>query len=416
VTPLNPFKIGPFNLGVNNRLPDNHMEVPKVGTFLRSAVNVDLSDPGTVKRREGFTLSAPGGDCHSIYSAGDAAYVVDGTALYALSGPPSSLVKTPVRTGMAPGQRLSFTQVNGLTVYTDGASVRSLSGALDAALGVPMMNPEPRVVAAAGDLPSGRYQVCFTYFNDQFQQSGSTTPVAVSGTGIEITGLPAAFPDGVTGVMVYMTAVNGDLLQLAEVLSVPQAGLSITAPPELTVPCQTLLMRPMPGGSIVRHSDGRLLVASGSRLYFSEPFSNLHDPSKNFIPLDADITMVEPLSSGVFVATGQDTFHIAGDITQAPLRSVLPYGAVRGTSGSAPDKKRCWWMSPMGLVYGDESGGVRNVQQDAVAIGQAGLGASLFREQDGQKHVVTSLFGTEPTSAAAYSYMQAEIIRKETIL
>jgi hypothetical protein len=73
-------------------------------------------------------------------------------------------------------------------------------------------------------------------------------------------------------------------------------------------------------------------------------------------------------------------------------------------------------MSPMGLVYGDESGGVRNVQQDSVAIGPAGLGASLFREQDGQKHVVTSLFGTEPTSAAAYSYMQAEIIRKETIL
>jgi hypothetical protein len=43
VTPLNPFKIGPFNLGVNNRLPDNHMEVPKVGTFLRPPVNAALS-------------------------------------------------------------------------------------------------------------------------------------------------------------------------------------------------------------------------------------------------------------------------------------------------------------------------------------------------------------------------------------
>lgn len=415
-TPTSPVKIGPFNLGVNNRLPDNHMKVPKVGTFLRSAVNVDLSDPGTIKRREGFAVSAEGADCHSLHAANDVAYMVDGTVLYALTGPPADLTKTAVRSGLVPGRRLSYTDVNGATVYTDGSAVRRLSGTADTVLGVPTMNPEPNVAPTPGELPEGGYQVCFTYFDQEFQQSGSTTPVAIFGTGVAITGLPAAFPAGVVGVMVFMTSVNGDLLQLAEILPAPQASLTITSPPDLTAQCQTLLLHPMPGGDIVRFRDGRLLVAAGPILHFSEPYSNLYDPSEGYIRFASEVTLVEPLGTGVFIATADETFHIAGDITNSDLRTVLPYGAVAGTSGSAPDDQRCWWMSSRGLVYGDAQGGAKNVQQDAVAVSATQHGASLFREQDGHKHVVTSLFGVESAGAAAYSYMQADIVRKETTL
>jgi hypothetical protein len=40
----------------------------------------------------------------------------------------------------------------------------------------------------------------------------------------------------------------------------------------------------------------------------------------------------------------------------------------------------------------------------------------LFREQDGVRQVLSSLFGGEQTVTAARSYMDAEVIRKETIL
>lgn len=409
---LKPIKVGPFNLGVNNRLPDTELVVPKVGAFLRSGVNVDLTTPGTLKRRQGFDSALNGTDCHSLFARGDEAYVVDGTALYALSGDPGALVKTAVRTGLTPGQRLSYTMVNDDILYTDGSTLRRLSGAQDFPVSVPMLSPEPAVTAVAGSLPEATYQVCFAYVDANFQQSGSTTPIAVTGTGIAISNLPAAFPSDVAGVMVYMTPPNGDLLMLAQVLTAPQTTLNITSPPTLSGQCPTLLLRPMPGGSIVRHNNGRLLVASGKNLFYSEPFSNLYDPAKNFIPFSTTINVVESLTAGFYVATDDKTFYFGGDITNTPARVVLPYGGIAGTGGAYPDKLRCWWMSPRGLVQGDDAGNVKNVQEDNIAMNPAQLGASMFRERDGIKQVVTSLFGSDTTGATAYSYMQAEIVRK----
>ena len=41
---------GPW-LGVNNRLPDFALHKPKVGDFIRSGVNVDITNSGNIKRR-----------------------------------------------------------------------------------------------------------------------------------------------------------------------------------------------------------------------------------------------------------------------------------------------------------------------------------------------------------------------------
>ena len=59
---------------------------------------------------------------------------------------------------------------------------------------------------------------------------------------------------------------------------------------------------------------------------------------------------------------------------------------------------------------------MKNVQEAAIAMDVAQAGASLFREQDGKKQVIASLFGSDMTAAAAYSYMDAEIVRKGTVL
>ena len=413
---LKPIKVGPFNLGVNNRLPDTELVIPKVGTFLRAGVNIDLTTPGTLKRRQGFESALVGSDCHSLFSRGDEAYVVDGSTLYALSGDPAALTRTAVREGLSVGRRLSYTVVNDNILYTDGTVLRRLSGVQDFPVAVPMLSPEPTVTAASGSLPEATYQVCFTYFDANFQQSGSTTPVAVTGTGIAISNLPAAFPTGVVGVMVYMTTPGGDLLMLSQVLPAPQTTLNIVSPPALTGQCPTLLLKPMPGGSIVRHNNGRLMVAVGSTLFYSEPFSNLYDPAKNFISFSSTINVLESLTAGFYVATDDQTFYFDGDITNSDARVVLPYGGVEGTGGTYPDKLRCWWMSPRGLVQADDSGEAKNAQENNIAMNPAHLGASMFREQDGIKQVVTSLFGSDTTGATAYSYMQAEIVRKGTTL
>ena len=49
--------LGPF-LGINNRLPDFALHKPKVGDFLRLAVNVDITNSGNIKRRKATALLA----------------------------------------------------------------------------------------------------------------------------------------------------------------------------------------------------------------------------------------------------------------------------------------------------------------------------------------------------------------------
>lgn len=632
-TPTRPVTVGPFNLGVNTRLPDTQLDVPKVGTFLRSAVNVDISTPGTVKRRAGYSLALNATDAHSLYATENEAYFVDGTVLYRLSGIPAGLTKTSVRTGLRPGQKLSYDTLNQRVIYTDGSSVRRLDGLVDKIMGVPLMERSPMVTAiSGGSLPAGRYQVCFAYVSTELEQSGTTQPVQVNvpenGT-INISDLPITLPSGVTSIAVYMTQPNGDQLYFAQLLTpvaaapsgVPTTPLALgttllydsftdpdgtplsahvsesgatyvpgfsesTAPlanlvlnsgqiqplapnigatpnvsgvsiprhasffldvfigseaqttgfgqvslnlsigtfsvtvfsggidfssnnvdasvsrvngahtlqiditptgyfyfwngvkvleeltivaagapqtlglgirsqstgtpgavpirlssirvtepgaalpglpvlnstfiipvlPTLTGRVQTLLMRPLPGGHIVRHNNGRLLVAKGKTLFYSEPFAPaLHYPHKGFISFDSDITVVESLKTGTYVATNDAAYFFQGDIADAAAEKVLPYGAVPGTGGASPDRLKCWWMSVRGLVQATGQG-VTNVQEQNVAVNPAAAGASMYREQNGLKQLVTSLFGTEASGASAYTFMQAEIIRKGTTL
>lgn len=410
---MKPVPVGPFNLGVNNRLPDTDLTVPKVGSYLRAGVNIDLSTTGNIKRRKGFTQKQAGSDCHSLYSDSEHAYMVDGTVLYVLN---EAMAKTAIRTGLTPGARLSYTEANGRTIYTDSTVLRQLDG-IDKPFGVPMLSPEPAAHSASGSLYEGKYQLCFTYVADDGQQSGSTTPIAVDSLGgIVITGLPAAFPAGVSGLMVYMTSVNGDQLMLAHILSTPQSALTISTNPQLAGRCPTLQLKAMPAGGIVRYNNGRLLVASGNILYYSEPYAlSLRSASKGFIPFNTNITVVESVKTGTFVATEDKAYYFAGDIAAADMTEVLPYGSVFGTGGTSPDALKCWWMSQRGLIQAAD-GVAKNVQEEKLAINKAKVGATLFREHDGLKQLIASSFGTEQTGAAAYTFMDAEIVRKKEIL
>lgn len=407
-----PIKVGPFNLGMNNRLPDTEMDVPKVGSFLRSAVNVDITTNGTVKRRAGFAQSLPGTDIHSLWSDGDDAFMVDGTTLYRIEGPAAGPTKTGMLTGLKPGVPVSFTRAAAGVVCTEGENLYVLEGAAHRLLSVPMLNPEPTVSTTTGTLPAGTYQICFAYIADDMRVSGTTQPVQLTlgeGLGVTVTNVPA-LPAGIAAVAVYMTEPNGDELFLAT--TTMGASVSIVASPSLGGRCQTLNLQPLPGGSIVRHHNGRFFVARGKQLLCSEPFSTLYDPSKNFIQFPTGITVVEATASGLHVCTDTGTYFIGGDVATAELTHVLPYGAVPGTGGVYPDKNRAYWMSTRGLVQADGSGQVKNVQEAAIAMGAATSGAAMFREQDGTKQIVASLFGNDTTGATAYSFMDAEIVRK----
>lgn len=405
-------------MGVNNRKQDHDLVQPvQRGSvdLLRSATNVDLTEDGKVRRRPGFTQAIAQGECHSLWGDGTTGFFAAGSGLYQLRESGPGVAATLVRDDLAPGQPLSYCEAGGTYFYTGSGLIGMVRDGVRIDF-TPRLNITPVLSATQGALSAGRYQFCFTQMGVA-GESASTVPQVIDlpeGGGIRISGIPA--PALGTALHAYMTAANGEVFGRVY-LQVTAGVAEVVAPPELGARCQTLLLEPMPAGSIVRHSNGRLLVATGNLLCYSEPFANgLFRPSKNYIPFPAPVTVVEPCGSGVFVVADK-TYWLDGEISAASLIERLPYGAVPHSGGTGPaDSNTVFWISTRGLVFGGADGSVRNAQEKQLALAGGAVGATLYREREGMAHVLTAVRDPIQTKAAASSYFDAEIVRKGVVL
>lgn len=411
--------LGPWAQGVNNRADDTQL-VSKDGAFLRSATNVDVSDKGRVKRRAGSARKTIATNAHSLWSDGrsDEAFFVDAGSLYRVVPSGTTLTSTLLRAGLAADAPLSYARVGDSVVYSNGAVIGRIDAGGDHPHGVPKINPEPTVATlGVGTLAAGKYIVCAVAVNADGEESGSTTPVQVDvpeGGTITLSDFPAAT------VRVYMSEVNGQVLYSTGAAQAVVLGgsIAIAAMPTLGGRCQTLLLAPMPAGAIVRWLNGRLLVAAGPVLYYSEPYAPaLTNPAKNYFVFPSDITLLEPMEAGLFIGADK-TYWLPDPIEASVLNTAAPHTALARSGARSPDQMSVFWMSPNGLVVGKPDGSVAFVQEDAVAVPEASAGASLYREIDGIKQMVSVLFGLSARSAAAPadSWTSAETVRKATTL
>ena len=409
---MKPVPLQPF-LGMNNLLPAEKL-ANKDGAFLRNAVNVDVTDVGTVKRRQGTTQELIGADCHSFWTHGSDAFMVDGSALYRIGEAPTGPTKTAIAT-VTPGLQFSYTHDGRSIRASNGIEALRIDGNTVSAWSVPTPRYQPLLsVSVGGSLPAGTMQFCISFLDAAGEEGATTFPVAVE--------VPADGVVVISGIqqqvgyttLLYATQPNDtEFFKIAE----PTSSSFVVAvkPTEGPQPVG-LLMAPLPAGHIVRYLNGRMLVAAGDTLYYSEPYQlGLFDPTKDYIQFPEPITMVEPCQNGFYVSADQ-TYWVAGDPEKAELNPVLPYRAVLGTSGPVPNTNSVWWMSERGTILGTQDGQVENLQEKNVAVDPAIVGASLFREQDGMKQMVSSLFSPQSTVISASSFMDAEIVRKETVL
>jgi len=367
---MNTLNFDGFEHGMNSLVPDTELSINSKrgieGKFLRGAVNVDILK-NVAQRRAGVERKLTGADCHSLWTGPTAKFFVDGTTLKQLSGAADALAATTARTGLASGRRMSYVQANDLVYMSNGVDFLWLH---DGVL-------EPHCPAGASTTWSTT------------DADGNVTQHAVA----------FEMSTGVPRLTAYQSAPNSSVLR--------DATGAI---------CATVLLQPLPAGDILAFLNGRLFSALGSVLSFSEPYLlNLYNPGRNYIMFPAPITMVEPCQNGVFVSADQ-TYWIAGDPTVAELNPVLPYRAVRGTSGPVPNENSCYWLSERGIIVGTQTGEVKNLQEGVIATGNADSGAGLFREQNGIKQIVTPVSGPQDSIMAARSWMDAEVIRKETAL
>lgn len=435
-TPRNPSKLGPFTLGVNNRAAETDLDT-REGSYLRAGVNVDLTAQGRLRRREGFSRVLEGVNMHSLFGAGKRSFVVNAGALSEIIPNASGITLRQIRGGLSPQARLSYCANGDTVIYTDGAELRVIEQTADRPLTVDTPNPAPTLRTepyAGSTLPAGRYQLCAALEAHDGRFSGSTIPTQVElreGEALVVENMPLP-PAHTKALHLYLTTADGTTFRHLATLTAPPPSITMATEPELGHVCPTFMMDALPAGDIVRRTYGgaRLLSAKGRYLYYSEPYLlGLYNPLGGYVPFEDDITVVECSRGGIYVATESKTYRLPDDPSKSDLELLLPYGGVRGTGGTSPDRSVCWWMSTRGLVRAGAEGlrdngnlsptggePIVNLQEGAIAVGEHRSGASLFRERNGIKQVVSSLFGAETAGAAAYSYFDAEVIRKGTQL
>lgn len=168
---------------------------------------------------------------------------------------------------------------------------------------------------------------------------------------------------------------------------------------------------PMPPGSNLAYHNARLLVAVGSALIYSEPFTpHLRDAARGFELFPAPITCIAAVEAGVFVVADK-TYFIADGFPAQTVRAVLPYGGPSQQAGYRPDGG-AHWMSTRGIVACSKDGEITNLQDKHIAIEVSGAAATLMREADGTRAIVAALTEQGSFAAGIGTWAQARIIRK----
>ncbi|HOV19594.1 MAG TPA: hypothetical protein PLK10_09195 [Ottowia sp.] len=118
-------RLGPFPLGMDNRVPDYQLKLPDdSGHLLRDALNVDITARGGVKTRTGYSQAIAGTDCHSLWSPVDGKFALfcDAGSIYRTD---AAGVKTLVAAGFGAVTSVRYAKVNEAIYFTDGLRVGS---------------------------------------------------------------------------------------------------------------------------------------------------------------------------------------------------------------------------------------------------------------------------------------------------
>lgn len=385
-----------FSPGVSNRFPPNKLETRLAtnmpASYLRDAVNCDVTAKGTLVRRPGYRRALTA-NVRDLWGDGadDGYAVIDGV----LCRLDAALTTTPlVDVGTA---RVSMSRgPDGTVCWSDGTVLERIVGATSASL-LPATPVTPVVTVVAGSLPAGRYMMAFTAVGAGGESAASwpiTVPLDAPG-GIALSGC-------VPGTLVYMTGPNGEIMTFVGMAEGP--AFSVVSLVQDGRRCETAGLVPMPSGQIVRHALGRLLVASGATLYMSEPYRyGLMDPASGFMQFEAPITVIAPTQGGLYVAADQTYWF--GQLPPTESRAVLPFGALPRSDVTVPASsdltQRAAWMSPRGLVIADEGGEVTLPQDAALNFSTASRASTILRESAGERWLVTTRVGVEPMISKA---------------
>ena len=413
--------------GLNNRTPVERL-LPKT---LSSAMNVDLDEQGQVSRRPGFTAAYTGAGLHSLWSGGDYLLCVEGTQLKRLTVAPSGAITGAVLgSGFMPGKHLAYGLVNGEVYLSNGVMTGKVTTNGLVAWGVQTPAGQPALTAdTVGGLHNGVYQVAVTFVTASGEESGAQVAQEIAiaeGGGILVTSIPQPTETSVTGIRIYVSPPNEDVLYLTAQLAVGVTATYVYRW-DTGAPLQTMHLDKMPPSTSIANLGGRIYGALGNVLYWTEPLRyGLYHPAANWMQFPGAIKAIADVENGGLYVIGEKTWFLSGaEPDKFERTEVLGYGGPEQQILRVPREAFTKldvgiadvpvWLSARGFHAGLPSG-VVNLTEKEVVVDSYKRIAALYREQNGRRQVIATGANPERSAIAMGDNVVAQIRRNGVII
>jgi hypothetical protein len=281
-----------------------------------------------------------------------------------------------------------------------------------------------------GGLSAGTYQLAVTFLTAAGEESGASLAAMVDvpeGGGVQCDAIPQP-PDASYRVRLYLSGANGDVLHFARDLAAGMTSvlLGVTRAGKVL---ETQFLEPMPPGHIVRWFNGRLYVAVDNVLVWSEAMRyGLTRLAHNRAGFQKRLDLLEPVGAGdegagIYVASADRTYFLGGTDPKAfSNRIAYPHGAVPGTALRVPanvfgvqsSTEVVYWLARNGVgCLGLPGGTVMPLRENQVIGPSADSGASLYRDVNGLRQVITTLVGAQERGLALGDKLNCTVIRHD---
>jgi hypothetical protein len=394
--------------GLRNDVPSERwFEVSKSGKRSESgdlvtADNVDIDASGQLSRRAGRTL-AVAGDYHSLWSEGALCLMVGGTSLLRVK---PGYTTEALRTGLTAGARMAYCPVNERTYYSNGRETGVVEAGVSRSWGLANPAHQGTASAVSGSLPAGTYQWAVTFLRDDGQESGTGLAGRIDvgdDAGITFADLPVSADPAVVGKILYLTECNGSVLYEAATLAAAVTTHTVTAPGPAANPIQTQHLSSPPAGHLIAYFRGRMWVAVGNLVYYSEPHAYELFDLRHYLDFPGPVTLMAPVESaeggGMVIAAGEMTGWLSGTSPEEATFTLLAdYGALLGAldyvegtlfgDGSLGGKMLPMWASTAGICTATPDGQLLNLTEQRFTMDEAGEGCAVFMPDEARYVVV----------------------------
>ena len=357
---------------------------------LLDAVNVDLSDSGKIRVRQGLT-EEKSGEFSNLFSYKNVLYGLSNTNFVSFD---NLFNETIILSNINKYKKMYYLEVNDELYFSNGEQSGKINkyGSYDIWSVESPLDKPAYLVEAGGLLPKGTYIIAYSYLYGTYETGISPIEVVkVNNDNSKIT-INTSANSISTGAIIYA--------QQGEVLYQIGSGYSVVFENTIQVSGKTVKSensKSFPMCENLAYYKARIYGSFDSYLTFTDIFDyRQFNPTMNFVEIDGTkILSILPYASGLFIITENSIWKLEGDsyaFNKVLLENVK---TIKGTEFKHERKQVNGILTTEGVILFAFDGKYQNVSETKIDFSKYESGSALFKMQDGIQSVIFSLVGKD---------------------